>query len=953
MKDYLLIEKKYLEDEQSDALVFEHKITKAKIFVMKNDDNNKVFGIGFRTPPTDSTGVCHILEHSVLNGSKKYKTKEPFMDMIKGSLQTFLNAMTYPDKTIYPIASRNQKDFENLMDVYLDAVFNPRVKDEEKIFLQEGWRFHLNESEELEYKGVVYNEMKGAMSSPEDQVFENINKYLFPDTVYSLNSGGDPYEITNLKYSDFIEFYENYYHPSNSYIFLYGDLDYEEYLNYIHNQYLSKYEYRNVNSQISEQRRFLKKREDECCFNTLSEPSDNSSYISYSLILGKNTDSFDRLMANLVSYVLINNESSPLRKKLLELDIMEDIINASSSNLETSFSIVAKNIDVKNKSLFVDTVENSFLDIVENGIDKNLVKSVLNEIKFYNKEKGNFATKGVIYMISSFDTWLYDKSPIQALEMSDTIKYIEENLDKGIFEKYVRENIVENNHKSIVIHRAKLGMNQDKDKEIKSFLEDKWKNMSPSERDDLKLKNKEMSDFQNRKDTAEEKETIPMLQISDVNSNIKPIDREVFKKDNYTLIKHNLPTSGIDYLTLVFDASHIKPEELPYLSLLGQILGLVDTEKYNYSDLNTKIYLETGGISFSPIQYVKYKSNDVYSTFTVKTKFFSENFNNSIEILKEVIFSSKFNNEKRLKELIQMTSSRLDMSLFDSGHVIMMNRALSNHIKFYKYNELVNGIDYQLFIRDLLKTNIDEVCRNLEKIYSKVFNSNNLIIDIASDFNSGNELIKNIGDLVLELKNENLTVAEFPFTEKRIREAFSSSADVQYIALGNKLNEYDSKMIVLNNLISNTHLYNEIRAKGGAYGAGLSTSSLNNFSTFSYRDPNLKRTLSIYEEIPNYLTSLEMTEKDLLPFIIGAVGRFDPPMTEKAKAGFDLNMYIVGKTYSDLNEEINNALSANMEDLKTFSSTLGDMISGSSLAVLGNKSTIDENRALFDIVISL
>ncbi|NLW52282.1 MAG: hypothetical protein GXY87_02830 [Tissierellia bacterium] len=357
IENFTLLEDKYIEQEQSHAYVYEHDITKAKVVVFKNEDDNRLFSIGFRTPPTNSTGVCHILEHCVLNGSKKYRTREPFMDMVKSSLQTFLNAMTYPDKTIYPVASRNTKDFENLMDLYLDSVFNPIVKERKEVFLQEGWRYHLNDDGSIEYKGVVYNEMKGALSSEEEQVYDSIYEHLYPDTIYSLNSGGDPYEMTDLSYEDFLAYYNNYYHPSNSYIFLYGNVDEKKYLEYIHDEYLSNYEFREVDSSIALQKPFLETKRVEAYFSTTKKDKDNANMISYNVVTNTCDASYDRLMNKILRQALINSESSPIKLAINELDIVEDILNTSSSDRQLSFSILGKNIAEKNVDLFVGTIE--------------------------------------------------------------------------------------------------------------------------------------------------------------------------------------------------------------------------------------------------------------------------------------------------------------------------------------------------------------------------------------------------------------------------------------------------------------------------------------------------------------------------------------------------------------------------------------------------------------------
>lgn len=955
MQNYKLIEQKFLENEKSNALVYEHNITKARIFVMKNDDLNKTFGIGFRTPPTDDTGVCHILEHCVLNGSKKYKTREPFMDMVKGSLSTFLNAMTFPDKTIYPVASRNDQDFKNLTDVYLDAVFNPRVLEDEKIFNQEGWRYNL-EGDNLDYKGVVYNEMKGAMSGFERQVYTQVLEGLFPDSIYGLNSGGDPYKIPELKYEDFIKYYKNFYHPSNSYIFLYGNMDHESYLQYIHEDYLSKYTFRKVDSSLKYQPFFNEIREKEVYINTTKEASDDDSYLSYSVILGDATNSKNRIITNILNSALINNESSTLRQKLVSSNILDVIISGGSTNLEAVFSIIAKNINPKNKEKFIEIIENELENIVENGIDKDLIQTELNSYKFDIREKGNNATKGVVYFINAFDSWLYDKSPIEGIDILNDIDHIEKNLSNGIFEKFIKENILENKHKIIITHRTKKNLNKEKDKKVKEKLQKRLNSLNECEKEELNKKRIEMEEFQNRENTPEEKATIPMLSKSDVDANIERIDRQIETHDDYTLIKHNLPTAGIDYLRLVFDINHIsEKEDILYLSLLTYALGMFDTKNFNYSDLNKNIYLNTGGINFDISQYQNYTTKEITRKLVVSTKVFSENIKNATKTILEVINDTLFENESRLKELISLINADFEFSMYQKAHAIMMQRSLSNILESNKYGEYIKGLDFYLFTKSLKDIELSTTLTKLKKIHKKVFNKNSLIIDVASDFTNKKELKTSIEKIAMSFELKDLPSSRFKFIPAQKSEAFKTSADVNYVSYGNVLaGDYNSKMVVLNNLVSTEFLYSEIRAKSGAYGAGMTTyENGNGFATYSYRDPNIKNTLETYKQIPIFLKNLNLSENELLPYIIGAVGNLNRPLTERQKAKRDLGLYISGKSYEVLEEKIENALSVDLNTLKSYSDTIKETLSNASIAVLGSKESIELEEDLFDEIIEL
>lgn len=957
IENFTLLEDKYIEQEQSHAYVYEHDITKAKVVVFKNEDDNRLFSIGFRTPPTNSTGVCHILEHCVLNGSKKYRTREPFMDMVKSSLQTFLNAMTYPDKTIYPVASRNTKDFENLMDLYLDSVFNPIVKERKEVFLQEGWRYHLNDDGSIEYKGVVYNEMKGALSSEEEQVYDSIYEHLYPDTIYSLNSGGDPYEMTDLSYEDFLAYYNNYYHPSNSYIFLYGNVDEKKYLEYIHDEYLSNYEFREVDSSIALQKPFLETKRVEAYFSTTKKDKDNANMISYNVVTNTCDASYDRLMNKILRQALINSESSPIKLAINELDIVEDILNTSSSDRQLSFSILGKNIAEKNVDLFVGTIEKELNKIVENGIDLNLIKSVLNTMNFSLKEKNDNPTKGIVYLLNTYDTWLYDISPIEGLDFSETLDYINDNLENGIFEKYIKENILDNSHKLIVVHKPKFGLNELKDEAVNESLKNLADSLGEQEKITLQKQREAMEEFQNKEDSPEDKKTIPTLELTDVNSKFDPINREVFKKDNHAYVTHALPTSGIDYINLVFDINHIEKSELPYVSLLTDVIGLIDTKNYDYQTLFNKIYIETGGVAITMGSYEKENEDFLNRIVTVSTKIFSENIKNATDVLKELLFNTIFTNEKRLKELINLFYSRIEMNLLDYAHQIMLNRVNSHNFVMNNFNEMTSGIDAYLFYKGLLKAELSTVLEKLKSLYDRVFNANNLVINLTSDFTNKEGLFTNLDTLVSELNQEVIEPIAYEFEPKTTKEAFIASSDVSYVSIGNDLGkygyEYQGDATVISNILTNAYLYNEIRAKGGAYGAGMVINNKNAFATYSYRDPNVTKTIDIYKNIPTFMKGFEISEEDLKPFIIGAIGKFDPPLTERGKGLKDLDMYLRNKSYKTMEDNVEQAKNTDIDKIKNLADTLELAIEDMSLSVLSGRNNIESNKELFDTIIDL
>ncbi|MDO5026753.1 MAG: insulinase family protein [Tissierellia bacterium] len=956
LEKYTLIEERYLEEEKADAYVYQHNKTKARIFVMHNTDDNRLFSIGFRTPPSDSTGVCHIIEHSVLNGSKKYRTKEPFMDMVKSSLQTFLNAMTYSDKTIYPVASRNLKDFENLMDLYLDAVFNPRVLEKKEIFLQEGWRYHLEDGK-LSYKGVVYNEMKGAMSSAEDQVYSQIYRHLFADTIYAHNSGGDPYEIPKLSYEAFVDYYKNHYHPSNSYIFLYGDLDFERYLDYIDKNYLSNYDYLRPDSDLKKQVPFQEKKHLVDYFSTDKQVDDKSNMISYSIITTSSEKAYDRLMNRLIANVLISSESSPLKEAINKLDIVDDILNASSQANEITWSIIGKNIRQEDAKLFEETVETVLEDLYKNGIDQDLIRSMLNVLVFSLKEKNDNPTKGIEYLDRAFDTWLYDLSPIDGIDLKKTLEYIRDEISNGIFEKYIKDHFLDNPHKLVILHKAKLGLNEKKDREIEDELNSYLEKLSDQEKEMLEKQRKDMQVFQEKEDSPEDKKTIPILELSDINSKFEAIDRQVFKKDTYTILKHDLATSAIDYFNFVFDVNHIGKEDIPYLSILSDFMGLLDTKNYNYKDLFTKTYLETAGISFNLGYHYLEKEQVMNRTLTLSTRAFSDNVGPAMEILSEILVNTKFDNKKRIKDLINMIKSRFEMGLLDYGHVLMMNRALASKFMTNNYMEMVNGIDYYLFYKNLKDEDLDQIIIKLEEIYKKVFNKNNLIVNITSDFSRQEDQDKALEKLISSLNDQAYQKIDYEFKPFTIKEAFVTSTDVSYVSYANNLKdlgyEYKGSATVVSNILSSSYLYTQIRAISGAYGAGMYINNKQAFATYSYRDPNLVKTIETYNGMPKFMDELKLTKEDLKPFIIGAVGKFDPALTEKGKGRRDLELYLSGKDYKDYEDYVKEALESNQDDFDQIKDLLEKALENPSLAVLTSETILKEEGYDFDKIIKL
>ena len=942
---YELLQKHHLKDLQSDGYILKHKKSGAKIVLLSNNDENKVFSIGFRTPPKDSTGLPHILEHSVLCGSKRFPSKDPFVELVKGSLNTFLNAMTYPDKTVYPIASCNDKDFQNLMHVYMDAVFYPNIYEHDEIFRQEGWSYKLDSADgKLAYNGVVYNEMKGAFSSPEGVLDRVVLNSLFPDTSYKMSRAGDLEVIPELTYEQFLDFHRTYYHPANSYIYLYGDMDMAEKLEWLDKEYLSQFDAIEIDSEIKKQEAFTERKEVEIAYSISSnESEEDSTYLSYNKVIGTSLDRNLYLAFEILDYALLSAPGAPLKKALVDAGIGRDIMGSYDNGIyQPVFSIVAKNANVEQKEAFISVVENTLKSIVENGMDKKAIEAGINyhEFRYREADFGNFP-KGLMYGLQIFDSWLYDdEKPFIHLDAIETFNFLKEQVNTNYFEELIQKYLLDNTHASIVVVKAEKGRTARLEKELDEKLQAYKASLSKEEVDRLVERTAQLIAYQEEPSTEEELKTIPVLEREDISREIAPIYNEEKYFDDTLMIYHNIETNGIGYVDLLFDLSSVPAEMLPYVGILQSVLGIIDTENYEYGELFNEINVHTGGIGTSLEMYpdvTKAKEKEFKATFEMKSKALYNKLPVAFTMMKEILVHSKLDDEKRLKEILDMAKSRLQMRFQSAGHLTSALRAMSYASPLAKFKDITNGIGFYQTVNDIcehFEEKKEELIENLQKLCTMLFRADNMMISYTAAEEGLANMDKLIAELKADLYKENVENVPCVLHCEKKNEGFKTSSKVQYVArAGNFIDqgvEYTGALQILKVILSYDYLWQNVRVKGGAYGCMSSFNRLGDGYFVSYRDPNLEKTNEIYEGITDYLRTFDVSDRDMTKYIIGTISNIDQPMNPVAKGDRSLNLYMNHVSKEMIEKEREQILDATQEDIRKLADIVEAVYKGKS-----------------------
>ena len=963
LAEYEILDEHRVEDVQSDGFILRHKKSGARIAILSNNDDNKVFYIGFRTPPEDEMGVPHIIEHTTLCGSKKFPVKDPFIELAKGSLNTFLNAMTYPDKTVYPVASCNDQDFKNLMDVYLDAVFNPNITKYEEIFKQEGWHYELTgKDDELKINGVVYNEMKGAYSSPDEVLSSQIYRSLFPDNTYSKDSGGNPEYIPKLTYEAYLDFYHKYYHPSNSYIYLYGDMDVVERLEWLDKEYLSLYDYKKVNSEINKQPAFDEIKNVEAQYSiTMDDSQENKTYLSYNRVVGDSLDEMLYQAFDVLDYALVSSPGAPVKQALIDAGIGDDVYGSYDAGiLQPVFSFVAKNANASQADEFESIIESTLKEVVKTGINKEALLAGINssEFKFREADFGQFP-KGLLFGLNCLDSWLFDDmKPFIHLECLGTFAKLRKAVDTDYFEKLIQEYLLDNTHGSSVTVKPKRGLGNERDEALAKELSDYKASLSDEEIKKLIEDTEHLKKYQEEPSSDEDLRKLPMLTRADMKKNAMPFSNIEDELLDVKVVRHDIESNGIDYISFLFDAGDFAQSELGYLGFFTNALGLVSTEKYSYTDLANATNIYTGGISTGTASHpdIKDRNNFVFK-FEVKLKVLEKNLDKALELMEQMLLSSDFTDTKRLGELVAQIKARLQANLSSSGHLVAAMRSMSSFSRYALYQDELKGIAFYRSICRIekeLSESPKSVSDKLAAIAKKLFARNRMLIS----FTGNNEAYGNAKpslEKVMTGFNKMSAVgnqAEVHFNTAK--EAFIDASQIQYVAKTGDFicegYEYTGALRLLRIILSYDYLWINVRVKGGAYGC-MNTFLRSGESYFvSYRDPNLSDTLDVYDRIPEYIKSFSPDERDMTKYIIGTFSALDTPMNPEAKGSRSLSAYLEGITYEQIQKERNEILNAQPEDIRRLADLVEAVLKKDSICVIGNENMIKESAGLFENV---
>ncbi len=953
---FKLLKKEFIQEVNSDVYYFEHEKSGARLMKIANDDKNKTFCAAFKTLPQSDCGTPHIIEHSVLNGSKNFPVKSPFTVLTKGSLNTFLNAMTASDVTFYPVASMNDKDFRNLMHVYLDAVFFPKIYENPKIFKQEAWHYELTGKDKpVEYKGVVYNEMKGSFSNPSRELGYHIDKHLFPDNTYGYSSGGHPEAIPDLTYEQFKQFHQKYYHPTNSYLYLYGDSDIKRDLAFIHKEYLSQFGRLDRRAEINHQEPFGKMKEVVEYYPVAqSADTENKTFLAMDWVAGEGADQKMQFMMGLLAEALVNHESGPVRLALQEAGIGRDINAYYSSNKQGVFQLTVKNANLSDKERFRQVVTQTLEDVAREGIDRDVLQGIINRYEFRLRE-GDNAQKGLTYLFQSRNGWLYGDDPFLSLKWEKPLAATKQAVEDGEFEEVIRTNLLNNPHSLLIALVPKPGLQAERNQRIAEECAQYKASLSGEEKERLIKETEELIAYQKRKDDPEDLAKVPLLSLSEIDKKADYFELRQKKAHGLEQLHYPTFTNDILYSQFLFDAKVIDREQIPYMRLLSYILSDLNTENYSFGELNNALNTHLGGFSTSLRTDLKDHNDDqLQAHFVVRTKALNEKADKLFELTEEVLYHSKLDDKERLKTLLTKHQARLYAMTQRNGLQMAMTRLASYYSNQGQFDELTRGYSYYSFINELMENydaRYEEIVANLEEVAGLLFNKDNMIAYVACSKDDLSKYNDGLKTLVQNMPNERHPTHQWKFEFEKKNEGMLTSSKVQYVTKGynfKKLGfDYNGKMRVMNQILSREWLNNQIRVIGGAYGGFCGFSESGNFYFASYRDPNLEGTIENIDASARFLKDFDPSEEEMRRFIIGTISNMDRPRSPSQEGRTALSYYLTHTSKKEVQTVRNAVLSTTVQDIRGMGGFVEKILNESALCVYGNEDKIRSQQQLF------
>ncbi len=946
-----------IEEMKMEAYRFTHEVSGASLLWLSCNDTNRAFCISFKTLPKDSTGVFHILEHSVLCGSRKFPLREPFVDLLKGSLQTFLNAMTFPDKTMYPVASTNERDFVNLMDVYMDAVLYPRIYTQEEIFMQEGWHLIPVEGENPPaISGVVYNEMKGSYSSPDSILYHTLQSEMLPDTCYTYSSGGDPVNIPDLTYEEFIATHRKYYHPENSYIYLYGEMDIEDKLKFLDEKYLCEFKKQGNTFDIAWQKPLGERAVHEYYEIAEDETVEGNAMLAKSIALCDYNQRMTLYGMRVLLSALTSSNEAPLTHTIMEAKLGDEFSAWVDDGIQQPYmTFRLKKTDVSKQAEF-ETLLNSTLEkLAKEGIDRNLLEAALNRLEFDMRELDFGMAPGVALAMTVMETWLYGGDPLDMLKVRKILEKLREEMNEGYFEKLITRHLLKPAHSVTLALEPSKTLAAERLAAERKRAEYHAEEQNKAGMAEYLEKLKRFEAFQTTEDTKEAKQTLPHLEREDIKESISRTPCRV-EKDGKTVIRlYPLASNGISYLRLYFDVSAISRSDWGYLSLLSNVLFNSPTEKYDALAYQSSVMSNMGMLSAS-LDDVKENGKDgiFRPFFMVTASYLEEKTAFAKQLIEEGLLRTKFN-EEHLMKLIKQMLVGMEGEMIRNGHSVAARRAGSGISLSRAFADETNGYGYYTFLKDLcanLEASMPAVVEKLTALLTKIADADTLTVSlVASDayldeYVAAPLAIPSCGGAVRQV---------IPFEAHTVKEGVKIPGAVAYNAIvGNYEDlgyEFNGVMTVLSRIVYLDYLWNQVRIRGGAYGCSCMIDSTSGIMAMaSYRDPNVDMTYDTYRALPDFLRNFEADESEMTKLVIGAFSGLDQPMRVWSEAHVADIRAFAGITDDQRQANRTATLRTTTDDIRASAEMVEKILESASVCTVGAADKVNAAAHLFEVI---